>query len=197
MKGMRPLNNDELLNLTKHFDGKYATRNKSLLIIGISTGGRISELLSLKLGDVFQNGRPVDILHFKRDVVKGKESARSVPVNSDGTRAITELVNWHNEKFGSFDASRPCFPSQQGGLSLTRQRAHDILKDVFKRAGLNGNLATHSLRKSYAQRLYAITGNIYVISEMLGHSSVDTTRAYLGVDVEYVKEASEKMIIGE
>lgn len=197
MRGTRPLNNEELLLISDCFDGRYAIRDRSLLIIGFSTGGRISELLNLTLGDVYQNGKPVETLHFNKQVVKGKESSRSIPVNSDGVRAISELIDWHREKFGRIDTSRPCFPSQQSGLPLTRQRAHQILKDVFLKAGLNGNLATHSLRKSYAQRLYSITGDIYLISEMLGHRDVNTTRAYLGVDIEKVKQASEAMSIGK
>lgn len=198
MKGTRPLNNEELLLIVNAYEGRHAARDKSLIVIGFSTGGRISELLSLKLGDVYQNDKPVETLHFNRQIVKGKESSRSVPVNSDGVNAISELVNYHIERFGSIDVNRPCFPTQgKGNVSITRQRAHQILKDVFVKAGLNGNLATHSLRKSYAQRLYGITGDIYAISEMLGHKNVNTTRVYLGVDIEKIKRASEAMTIGE
>lgn len=198
MRGTRPLNNEELLLIANACEGRHAARDKSLFVIGFSTGGRISELLSLKLGDVYQNDKPVETLHFNRQIVKGKESSRSVPVNSDGVNAISKLINYHIERFGSIDVNRPCFPTQgKGNVSITRQRAHQILKDVFVKAGLNGNLATHSLRKSYAQRLYGMTGDIYAISEMLGHKNVNTTRAYLGVDIEKIKLASEAMTIGE
>lgn len=184
--------------MLKAYEGRHAARDKPLIVIGFSTGGRISELLSLKLGDVYQNDKPVETLHFKRQIVKGKESSRSVPVNSDGVKAISELVNYHIEKFGSIDVNRPCFPAQgKGNVSITRQRADQILKDVFVKAGLNGNLATHSLRKSYAQRLYGETYDIYAVGEMLGHKNVNTTRDYLGVDIEKIKSASEAMTIGE
>lgn len=200
MKGTRPLNNEELTLISNSFEGLYAIRDRSLILIGISTGGRISELLSLKIGDVWQNKKPVENLHFNRNVVKGKENARSVPVNSDGIGAIKELIAWHKEKYGSLDTMRPLFPSRQSrkgkGISaVTRQRAHQIFKDVCHKAGLNGNLATHSLRKSYAQRLYAILADIFSVKEMLGHQNVTTTQAYLGVDIEKVKEASEAMAL--
>lgn len=200
MRGARPLSNDELRIIADCFDGEFAIRDKSLILIGVSTGGRISELLALTLGDVYQNGKPVETLHFNKDVVKGKENSRTVPVNSDGVKAISDLVHWHSEYYGNIDLNRPCFPSRQKRkgkqMSITRQRAHQVFKDVCEKAGLNGNLATHSLRKSYAQRLYVILADVFSVKEMLGHQDVKTTQAYLGVDVEKVRKASEAMTIG-
>lgn len=202
MRGTRPLSHAELLLISDCFEGKYAVRDRSLILIGVSTGGRISELLSLTIGDVYQNEKPVESLHFNRHIVKGKEHARAVPVNSDGIAAISDLIGWHQEQFGDLDPSRPLFVSRQKRkgmnalLPLTRQRAHQILKQVCEKAGLNGKLATHSLRKSYAQRLYAVLSDIFCIKEMLGHKDVKTTQAYLGVDIERVKEASEAIVIG-
>ena len=51
---------------------------------------------------------------------------------------------------------------------MTRIAAHNALKQAFEMAGLNGKLGTHSLRKSYAQRLYEQTNDIYAVQEMLG-----------------------------
>ena len=78
---------------------------------------------------------------------------------------------------------------------MTRKAAHFALKKAFEAAGLNGKLATHSLRKSYAQRLYEQTNDIYIIKEMLGHKSVDTTQQYLGVKYVTVREACEAMAL--
>ena len=64
-------------------------------MLGVSTGGRISELLSLTVGDVYQNQKPVTDLLFDRSIVKGGEISRAVPVNSDGRRAISEIIAWH------------------------------------------------------------------------------------------------------
>ena len=65
---------------------------------------------------------------------------------------------------------------------MTRRAAHNVLKDAFEAAGLNGHLATHSLRKSFAQRLYEQTGDVFTVQEMLGHKSIATTQKYLGVN---------------
>lgn len=76
MKGTRPLMNDEIRRVISCFDGTFAVRNRCLFILGISTGGRISELLGLRLTDVYQNNAPVTDLLFDRSIVKGKETSR-------------------------------------------------------------------------------------------------------------------------
>ena len=56
MKGTRPLDNDEIRRVSAAFTGTYEVRNSGLFVLGVSTGGCISELLSLRIGDVWQNG---------------------------------------------------------------------------------------------------------------------------------------------
>ena len=195
MKGTRPLNNNEILLVSACFDGTFEIRNRGLFILGVSTGGRISELLSLQIGDVYQNGKPVTDLLFDKSIVKGGEVSRAVPVNSDGRRAIEVLIGWHGDRYQNTEKSRPLFPSRngQGAKRMSRRTAHDVLKSAFEAAGLNGHLATHSLRKSFAQRLYDRTGDIFAVQEMLGHKSVSTTQEYLGVNYASVREAVEEM----
>jgi site-specific recombinase XerD len=71
MKGTRPLTTDEIRAVSKQFDGDFAIRNRSLFMLGVSVGGRISELLALTIGDVWQNNQPVSDLLFEKDIVKG------------------------------------------------------------------------------------------------------------------------------
>ena len=197
MKGTRPLNNNEIRLVSACFDGTFEIRNRGLFMLGVSTGGRISELLSLQIGDVYQNGRAVTDLLFDKSIVKGGEVSRAVPVNRDGRRAIEDLIRWHGERYPDTEKNRPLFPSRngQGQQPMSRRTAHDVLKVAFEAAGLNGHLATHSLRKSFAQRLYDRTGNIFAVPEMLGHKSVATTQEYLGVNYASIKEAVEAMSI--
>ena len=166
-------------------------------MLGVSTGGRISELLSLTIGDVYQNGTAVTDLLFDKSIVKGKEISRAVPLNRDGRLAIDDLVSWHREKYGNTASTRPLFPSRngQGEKQMSRRTAHDVLKNAFEAAGLNGHLATHSLRKSFAQRLYDRTGDIFAVQEMLGHRNVATTQKYLGVNYASVRAAVEEMAV--
>ena len=197
MKGTRPLDNAEIRKVSAAFDGTFSIRNRNLFMLGVSVGGRISELIALKVNDVWQNCKPVSDLLFDRNIVKGGEVSRAVPVNTDGQQAIATLIAWHLELYGNVDPTRPLFPSRKGqGLkAMSRIAAHDALKDAFETAGLNGKLGTHSLRKSYAQRLYEHTNDIYAVQEMLGHKSVVTTQRYLGVNYANVRDASEAMSI--
>ena len=198
MKGTRPLDNDEIRCVSTCFTGTFATRNRGLFMLGVSTGGRISELLSLQIGDVYQNHKPVTDLLFEKSVVKGGEVSRSVPVNADGRHVIDELVDWHRQHYQNPSPPRPLFPSRHksGTVALHRQTAHAILKTAFIAAGLNGKLATHSLRKSFAQRLYDKTGDIYMVQELLGHRNISTTQNYLGVNYADARAAVESIALG-
>ena len=197
MKGTRPLDNQEIRQVSGIFDGTYQVRNRSLFMLGVSTGGRISELLNLQIGDVYQNRAPVTDLLFDKSIVKGKEHSRAVPVNRDGRQAIDDLVKWHRKEYRSIAKARPLFPSRngQGNTRMSRRAAHDVLKQAFEAAGLNGKLASHSLRKSFAQRLYDRTGDIYAVQEMLGHKNIATTQKYLGVNYQNVRQAVEAMAV--
>ena len=73
MKGTRPLDNDEIRQVSACFTGTFEHRNRSLFLLGVSTGGRISELLSLRIGDVYQKSKAVTDLLFGKTVVKGGE----------------------------------------------------------------------------------------------------------------------------
>ena len=199
MKGTRPLTNEEIRKVRDAFDGKFTMRNRGLFMLGVSIGGRVSELLALTVGDVWQNGQPVSDFQFDKEIVKGGEVSRTIPVNSDGRKAIIELIEWHSGEQGLFEAGdippppdMPLFPSQKRG-HMKRQAAHKILQEAFVKAGLNGKLATHTLRKTFAQRLYQKCNDIFMVKEMLGHKNVATTQAYIGVNYISVQEAVEAM----
>ena len=137
MKGTRPLNNDEIRRVSGCFTGTYQIRNRGLFMIGVSTGGRISELLGLRIGDVYQNHKPVTDLLYTKRIVKGGEVSRSVPVNADGRKAIDELVNWHREHYRSIAAKRPLFPSRHnaGTVALHRQTRTRYSRRLSSRRG--------------------------------------------------------------
>ena len=197
MKGTRPLDNNEILLVSACFSGSYETRNRGLFMLGVSTGGRISELLSLSIGSVWQNNAPVTDLLFDLKIVKGGEVSRAVPVNIDGRDAIKDIIGWHADRYQNTDAERPLFPSRNknGSVAMNRQTAHEMLKKAFEMAGLNGKLATHSLRKSFAQRLYDESGDIYLVQELLGHRNVATTQKYIGLNYATAREAVERMAL--
>ncbi len=198
MKGTRSLTNAEIRLVRDSFEGIYKIRNASLFMLGVSIGGRVSELLALKVSDVWQNEQPVTDFQFDGSIVKGKETSRTIPVNSDGRAAIDALITWHKNCFGCVDSDTPLFPGRKKDtygkiMSVKRQAIHRILKSAFENAGLNGKLATHTLRKTFAQRIYQNCNDIFVVKEMLGHRNIATTQAYIGVNYIPVQKAVEAM----
>ncbi len=119
MKGCRPLDTNEIIKIAEQFDGVFEVRNRSLFMLGVSVGGRISELLALKIEDVWQNEQAVTDLLFQKDIVKGKETARMIPVNGEGRQAIIELRQWQ-EQLGHWDKRRPVFPSRKPLRAISR-----------------------------------------------------------------------------
>ena len=143
MKGARELSDEEVIMLVHSFSGKYAYRNRALFILGCCTGARVSELLSLNVGDVWQYGRVVDAVYFERRNTKGRKEGRSIPLVSDAQEAITELIAWLNQEGFSTLKTAPLFPSQKGGR-LKRRQALQVIDDAKNAAQLTGKVTSHS-----------------------------------------------------
>lgn len=187
----------EIKKASKQFKGEFEVRDRGLFMLALSTGGHPSELLALNIGDVYKGGRPVDDLQFTKDSVKGGNLPRAVPVNQDGTKAIHALVNWHNDRYGNIDTQRPLFPSRNNGgkVAMTPKRGQKVIKDAFIAAGVKGQLERHSLRKFFARRMYDATGDLAIVSKMLGHRDINTTEAYIRVNDERERRATEAIEI--
>ena len=192
MKGVRPLYQDEIEKVLNSFSGNYEMRDRNLFVLGIKTGMRISELLSLTVKDVWQYDQPVDMLSLRKQVVKGKKEARAIPLNKDAKKAIRELKEWLSTQVVELTPDTPLFisqKSQKGNEPISRMQAHRILNEAFRKAGLTGKLASHSMRKSFGTRIYTATKDIMVTKELLGHANVNTTQKYIGVGMDALRAA--------
>jgi len=185
MKGSRPLSRiqvKEVLRVTA------SIREKSLLTIGFCTGYRISELLSLRVGDVSTNGQVHSHVTVKASNTKSK-TGRSVLLNTDAKKVITALL----ATIG-IDSKTPLFISREHDengevKAITRQRAHGILKALFAKIGEFGNVSTHTLRKTFAARVYEMTGKLELVQIALGHKSINSTISYLAFGNDDVDNA--------
>lgn len=176
MKGCRPLKPEEVSIV---MDKLGNMRDKVLVILGISTGFRISELLSLKVKDVYHNGKPLNRATVAKQNTKGKIESRSVAINSRVQEYIALLV-----KEESLTEDMYLFGSRKGG-AIDRKHAWRILKEAFELSGLTGKLATHTLRKTMAHNVYKASGkDIIKTQRALGHKSLNSTTAYLSADQE-------------
>jgi|688.fasta_scaffold90097_1 site-specific recombinase XerD len=177
MKGSRPLTRQQvkgLLALTS------SIREQTLLTLGFCTGYRISELLSLKVSDVSTNGIIHSHVTVKAANTKTK-TGRTVLLNADAQKALRRLVDVIGT---NANGQSPLFVSRKhdanGNLkAISRQQAHDLLKALFAKIGEFGNVSTHTLRKTFAARIYEQTGKLEIVQIALGHKSINSTISYL------------------
>jgi integrase/recombinase XerD len=188
MKGARHLSKEEIQSLAQSFYGEYETRNRTLFLLGLNTGTRISELLALNVGDVWQYGKPVTILELKKAITKGKKT-RQIPLNDQARKVIAELIRWKEYQGEDISPNAPLLASRQGNKRLSRFRVHQILKESFQSSECSGKVSTHSLRKSFAKALLVSGNNLRAIQVLLGHTSLATTEKYLAVSPDELTQA--------
>ena len=188
MKGARHLSKKEIQNLTQSFYGEYEVRNRALFLLGLNIGTRISELLALNVGNVWQYGKPLEILELKKAITKGKKT-RQIPLNEQAKGAITELIRWKKSQGEDPSPEAPLFTSRKGKGKLSRYQVHRILKESFQSSECSGKVSTHSLRKSFAKGLLVSGNNLRAIQVLLGHTSLATTEKYLAVSPDELTQA--------
>ena len=188
---MIQLTETDVRKVSEQFSGTFKVRNKGLFMLGVSTGVDIRELLTLAIGDVYQNDKPVDKLFFNnRDDV-----SRTVPVNQDGTRAIQSLIDWHVEYYGNIDTQRPLFPSMKGKGkgALTSKSGHAVLKKAFIAVGLNYKQKTHPSQRPIVRRTHEPARYTAVVG-IQGQSNSNTMLMYVHLNGESVKDFIIKRI---
>jgi integrase len=187
MKGCRAITDDEVILVSKSFSGRYAARDKALFVLGLKTGFRISELLSLTVGDVYQYGQWVERVAVHRRHMKGKGQGRSVPLHAEAKAA---LASWLMEMHHLRDVTPETylFPSHKGhNQPLRRGQAHYILQQAYQANELTGMIGCHGMRKAFGQKVYQRTGrDLRATQHAMGHKSPASTAAYLAVDEQAV-----------
>jgi site-specific recombinase XerD len=173
-KGCRALSDTEV---SKVLSALKSERDRCLFILGLRTGFRISELLSIRIQDVYQGNKALDQLRVLRGNLKDHKT-RTVALHAQAKEYILEYVS----TLTNLDPTQPLFLSQQGvNKALTRHGAAKVLKQAYAEAGLTGpGLATHSMRKSFAVRVYEkLNHDLLSTQKALGHSGLINTLRYL------------------
>jgi len=198
MKGCRPFSQDESDAIVARLaGGQFGRRDVALFCLGIQTGFRISELLSIRLRDLIQDGKLVDRLSVSRRFMKKKKASRSVILTS-ATRDV--LSTWLSElrDLGYMAPDDYVFQSGAGSnKAISRVRAYQIIHAAARAEGLTGTIGTHSLRKTFADRLYATfldrqengIDALRTMSKALGHANINNTDKYLSFREEEIDDA--------
>jgi integrase/recombinase XerD len=165
-------------------DGALAIRDRALLEFGYATGARVSELVGLKLQDIFfEDG-------IARLFGKGSKE-RLVPV---GRRALGQVALYAREIRPALDRGKGSgllFLNARG-TPLSRVGAWGIIKKAAKRAGISKRVTPHTLRHSFATHLLEGGADLRAVQEMLGHADLATTQIYTHVSRERLRHVYDQ-----
>ncbi|MBK9290270.1 MAG: site-specific tyrosine recombinase XerD [Bacteroidetes bacterium] len=157
-------------------------RNRAILEVMYACGLRVSEVVSLKISEIYQEDE------FIRVVGKG-DKERLVPIGRSALHAmniyITQIRTHQKVNRRSSDI---VFINNRGG-ALSRQMVFLMIKDLAAKAGIQKRISPHTLRHSFATHLLEGGADLRAVQQMLGHSSITTTEIYTHIDRAFLREA--------
>ena len=156
-------------------------RNRAIIEILFSCGLRVSELINLKISNIYTVER------YIRVIGKGSKE-RLVPISD---KALHELEMWFKDR-----NAMNIKPGEQDYVFLNRRGAHltrtmilIMIKKQAELAGIKKTISPHTLRHSFATELLRGGADLIAIQAMLGHESVSTTEIYTHIDRESLRKA--------
>ncbi|MBN3039994.1 MAG: site-specific tyrosine recombinase XerD [Candidatus Omnitrophica bacterium] len=167
---------EEVSSLLKapNLKNKQGIRDRAILELMYATGLRVSELVTLKYGDL-----NIDVGFLK---CKGKGSKeRIVPLGKTAERFLTKYTSESRPKLLKNHECLNLFVAQ-GGKKLSRQSVWKIIKAAVKKAGIRKKVSPHTLRHSFATHLLEGGADLRSVQAMLGHASITTTQIYTHVN---------------
>ena len=156
-------------------------RNKTIIEVLYGCGLRVSELVNLKISEVY------DEEGFIKVVGKGN-AERLVPIGNSALELLKiylQEVRVHNKiKEGYQDY----IFLNNSGKNLSRIYVFKTIKALAEKAGINKSISPHTFRHSFATHLIEGGADLRAVQEMLGHVSITTTEIYTHLDRSYLKE---------
>jgi len=156
-------------------------RNKAMIEVMYGCGLRVSELINLKISDIYKEDG------FLRIFGKG-DKERLVPIG-DGSLKI--LFNYIDGARKHIDIkpkfTDTVFLNRRGG-GLTRQMVFLIVKDLASANGITKTISPHTFRHSFATHLIEGGANLIAVQQMLGHASISTTEIYTHISDELLRD---------
>lgn len=186
----------------EEISGEWAERNLMLFLLDIATGYRIQDVVDLTVAEIkeaLENGyfeiqEKKQYNAWKTHIKKNPKSQRKMPEKRKHD-IVPQLETVLRKYIKGRKKSEYAFPSQKGNgsMHISAKAYSDILKKVAEDKKINlKNITGHSLRKTYARRLYEATNDLEYVRIALGHLSIEVTKKYLGLDDE-VKECAAKI----
>ena len=163
---------------------RFGHRNKAMIETLYSCGLRVSELITLRISDLFfQDG-------FIRVIGKG-DKQRLVPISDSAIRLIQLYLDQRNHLPVNEKYADTLFLNNQG-KGLTRVMVFHIVRELAAKAGIDKKLSPHTFRHSFATHLLEGGASIRQVQGRLGHESILTTEIYTHLDRETLRENLEQ-----
>lgn len=163
-------------------------RNRAMLEVLYSSGLRVSELVDLKLNNVYAD------IGFLRVIGKGNKE-RLVPIGRDAMKYLKIYTDQIRGK-PPHKAPQKGFEGyvflNRNGKKLTREMIFMIIKDLASQIGLDKSISPHTFRHSFATHLIEGGADLRAVQEMLGHESITTTEIYTHLDRDYLRQVIQE-----
>lgn len=160
-------------------------RNRAMLEVLYSSGLRVSELVDLRLANVYFD------IGFLRVIGKGNKE-RLVPVGKDALKYLKIYVEETRVHVPIQNDHESYVFLNRRGRKLTRVMVFLIIKDLGNRIGLKKTISPHTFRHSFATHLIEGGADLRAVQEMLGHESITTTEIYTHLDRDYLRQVIQE-----
>jgi len=171
----------EQIDLSKPEGG----RNKAILETMYSCGLRVSEVVNLKISQLYLD------VGFIRVLGKG-DKERLVPIGKSAIKYINIYKNKIRVHIPVKHGNEDILFLNQRGSKLSRVMIFMIIKDLVMKAGIKKNVSPHTFRHSFATHLIEGGADLRAVQDMLGHESITTTEIYTHLDREFLRKTLEK-----
>ncbi len=181
METVEPIRNKSDIKTIKiNLRGKKNPRDYLLFVMGINCGLRASDLLRLKVRDLFRNGRPVEYFYIR---MKKTNKELKIDIND----SMKEALNYYYENADIISNNEYLFKSERSDKSIERTRMHQLINHWVQDIELDIRAGCHTLRKTFGYQARMQGKSIDIIQEALGHRTQEVTKRYIGITNDEVK----------
>lgn len=156
-------------------------RNKAMLEVLYGCGLRVSELINLKISNLYLE------IDFIKVTGKG-DKERLVPIGNEAVKYLNIYLNEQRIHLSIKTGKEDYVFLNRRGAPLSRVMVFIIVKDLAKKIGLRKSISPHTFRHSFATHLIEGGADLRAVQEMLGHESITTTEIYTHLDRDYLRD---------
>lgn len=174
---------DEICSMIGSIDlsQQFGHRNKAIIEIMYGCGLRVSEVISLKISNIYIKDE------FIRVYGKG-DKERLIPISQSIIKTLFLYIDGERKTQTINSKHTDTIFINRRGAGLTRQMVFIIIKDMAVKAGIKKNIGPHTIRHSFATHLLEGGADLRAVQQMLGHSSISTTEIYTHISDQYLRE---------